>query len=259
MAFAELQGVRMHFEIAGPEGAPVLMFSNPLGTDLSVWDGQAGEFARTFRVLRYDKRGHGKSSVPPGPYTIEMLTRDAIALLDFLKIEKVHFCGLSIGGQTGMWIGVNAPERLNKLVLSNTGAKIGTEDGWNKRIDAVNSGGTRSMAEAILERWFTFEFRASQPPEVTRVREVLEQTDTAGYVACCAAVRDFDYRDKVDAIRASTLVISGTHDPGAPPQDGRYLSGHIPGSRYVELNASHIANIEARERFTVELSEFLGA
>jgi 3-oxoadipate enol-lactonase len=188
-----------------------------------------------------------------------MLARDAIALLDFFKIDKVHFCGLSIGGQTGMWIGVNAPERLDKLVLSNTGAKIGNDDGWNKRIDAVNSGGTRSMAEAILERWFTFEFRASQPPEVTRVREVLEQTDTAGYVACCAAVRDFDYRDKVDAIRASTLVISGTHDPGAPPQDGRYLSGHIPGSRYVELNASHIANIEARERFTVELSEFLGA
>jgi 3-oxoadipate enol-lactonase len=253
MAFAELKDVRMHYEIAGPEGAPVLMFSNPLGTDLSVWDGQAGEFARKFRVLRYDKRGHGKSSVPPGPYTIEMLARDAIALLDFFKIDKVHFCGLSIGGQTGMWIGVNAPERL-----SNTGAKIGTEDGWNKRIDAVNSGGTRSMAEAILERWFTFEFRASQPPEVTRVREVLEQTETAGYVACCAAVRDFDYRDKVDAIRASTLVISGTHDPGAPPQVGRYLSEHISGSRYVELNASHLANIEARERFTAELGEFLG-
>jgi 3-oxoadipate enol-lactonase len=259
MAFAELKEARLHYEVAGPEGAPVLMFSNPLGTDLSVWDGQAGQFAKKFRVLRYDKRGHGKSSAPPGPYTIAMLAGDAIALLDLLKIDKAHFCGLSIGGQTGMWIGVNAPERLNNLVLSNTAAKIGTNENWNKRIDAVTKGGTKSMAEAILERWFTFEFRASQPAEVTPVREVLERTDTGGYVACCAAVRDFDYRDGVGGIRAPTLVISGTHDPAATPEDGRFLCQRIRGSRFVELNASHISNIEARERFTAELGVFLGS
>jgi 3-oxoadipate enol-lactonase len=259
MAFAELKDVRMYYEIAGPDGAPVLVFSNSLGADLSMWDGQAPELAKKYRVVRYDKRGHGQSSAPPGPYSIEMLARDAIGLLDFLKIDKVYFCGLSIGGQTGMWLGVNAPERLNKLALCNTAAKIGTLETWNARIDAVQKGGTKSVADAVLGRWFTFEFRASQPAEVTRMREVLERMDTGGYVACCAAVRDFDYRDRVDAIRAPTLVISGTHDPAATPQDGRYLSEHIPGSRFVELNASHISNIEAGERFTAELGAFLEA
>jgi 3-oxoadipate enol-lactonase len=259
MAFAELKDVRMHYEIAGPERAPVLMFSNPLGTDLSVWDSQVGEFTKKFRVLRHDKRGHGQSSSSPGPYTIEVLARDVVALLDFLKIDKVHFCGLSIGGQTGMWLGVNVPERLNKLVLSNTGARIGATDGWNKRIDAVRKGGTKSVADTVIERWFTFDFRTSEPLEVSRVRRALERADTEGYVACCAAVRDFDYREKVSAIHAPTLVIAGTHDPAATPEDGRFLAEHIAGSRFVELDASHISNVEAREAFTAELGAFLAA
>jgi 3-oxoadipate enol-lactonase len=259
MPFADLKDVRLHYEVSGPEGAPVLVFSNSLGTNLSMWDGQAPEFAKKYRVVRYDKRGHGQSSAPAGPYTVEQLGRDAIALLDFLKIDRVHFCGLSIGGQTGMWLGVNTPERLNKLALCNTAAKIGTLETWNARIEKAQQGGTKSVADGVLERWFTFEFRASQPAEVTRMREIIERADTGGYVACCAAVRDFDYRDRVNAIRAPTLVISGTHDPAATPQDGRYLSEHIPGSRYVELNASHISNIEAGERFTAELGAFLEA
>jgi 3-oxoadipate enol-lactonase len=257
MAFAELKDVRMRYEVAGPEGAPALMFSNPLGSDLSVWDAQAVEFAKKYRVVRYDKRGHGQSSAPPGPYTIELLSRDELALLDFLKIDKAHYCGLSIGGQTGMWLGVNAPERLNKLVLSNTGARIGTAEGWNKRIDAVRNGGTKAVADTVIERWFTFDFRTSEPLEVSRVRRSLERADTGGYVACCEALREFDYREKVRAIRVPTLVIAGTHDPAATPQDGRYLAEHIAGARFVELDASHISNIEAREPFTAELGAFL--
>jgi 3-oxoadipate enol-lactonase len=259
MPFAELKDVRMHYEIAGRDGAPVLLFSNPLGADLSVWDAQAGEFAKKYRVLRCDKRGHGQSSAPPGPYTIELLARDELGLLDFLKIDKAHYCGLSIGGQTGMWLGVNAPERLNKLVLSNTGAQIGTTESWNKRIEAVRKGGTKSIADTVIERWFTFDFRTSEPLEVSRVRRALERADTDGYVACCEALREFDYREKLGAIRAPTLVISGTHDPAATPQDGRYLADHIAGSRFVELDASHISNIEAREPFTAELGAFLAA
>jgi 3-oxoadipate enol-lactonase len=259
MPFAELKDVRMHYEVCGPSGAPTLMFSNSLGTDLSMWDGQAAEFAKKYRVVRYDKRGHGQSSAPPGPYTIEMLGRDALALMDFLKIDKTHFCGLSIGGQTGMWLGVNAPERLNKLALCNTAVKIGTPESWKTRIDAVNEGGVPSVVDVVLTRWFTFAFRAAQPMDVTPVREALERADTAGYVACCAAVRDFDYREKVNAIRAPTLVISGTHDPAASPQEGRWLAGQIPGARFVELDASHISNIEAREAFTSELGRFLAA
>jgi len=259
MPFAELKDVRMHYEVSGPAGAPTLVFSNSLGTDLSMWDGQAPEFAKKYRVVRYDKRGHGQSSAPAGPYGIETLGRDVLALFDFLQLDKVHFCGLSIGGQTGMWLGVNAPERVNKLALCNTAAKIGTLEGWNTRIDAVQNGGTKSVADVVLARWFTFEFRASHEAEVTPVREALERADTAGYVACCAAVRDFDYREKVSAIRTPTLVISGTHDPAASPQDGRWLAEQIPGARFVELNASHISNIEARERFTTELGQFLAA
>jgi 3-oxoadipate enol-lactonase len=259
MAFAELREVRMHYEIAGPGAAPLLMFSNPLGTDLTVWEGQVGEFVKTFRVLRYDKRGHGSSSAPPGPYTIEMLGRDEIALLDFLNIDKTYYCGLSIGGQTGMWLGVNAPERLRKLVLSNTGAKIGTVEGWNKRIDAVRAGGTKAVAETVMERWFTFDFRSSEPLEVSRVRRQLERADTDGYVACCEGLREFDYREKVSGIRVPTLVIAGAHDPGATPTDGRFLAEHIAGSQFVELDASHISNIEAREQFNAELARFLAA
>jgi 3-oxoadipate enol-lactonase len=259
MPFAELKDMRVHYEIGGPEAAPVLLFSNPLGTDLTVWEGQVDEFAKTFRVLRYDKRGHGSSSAPPGPYTIEMLGRDEIALLDFLKIDLAHYCGLSVGGQTGIWLGVNAPERLRKLVLSNTGARIGTAEGWNNRIEAVRSGGTKAVAEMVIERWFTFDFRSSEPLEVSRVRWQLERADSNGYVACCEALREFDYREKVGAIRVPTLVIAGAHDPGATPADGRFLAEHIAGSQFVELDASHISNIEAREQFNAELARFLAA
>jgi 3-oxoadipate enol-lactonase len=259
MAFAELKDLRMHYEVAGPVGAPVLVFSNSLGTDLSMWDVQAVEFAKKYRVVRYDKRGHGQSSSPAGPYTIEMLGRDVVGLLDFLEFDSVHFCGLSIGGQTGMWLGVNAAQRLNKLVLSNTAAKIGTTDGWNVRIETVSTSGMKSVAATVVERWFTVGFRAEEPAEVSRIQRVLENANVRGYAGCCAAVRDFDYREKVGEIRTSTMAIAGTHDPATPPGDTRWVADRIAGSRFVELNASHLSNIEAHERFSAELGAFLAA
>jgi 3-oxoadipate enol-lactonase len=259
MAFAELKDLRMHYEVAGPVGAPVLVFSNSLGTDLSMWDVQAVEFAKKYRVVRYDKRGHGQSSSPAGPYTIEMLGRDVVGLLDFLEFDRVHFCGLSIGGQTGMWLGVNAAQRLNKLVLSNTAAKIGTTDGWNVRIETVSTSGMKSVAATVVERWFTVGFRAEEPAEVSRIQRVLENANVRGYAGCCAAVRDFDYREKVGEIRTSTMAIAGTHDPATPPGDTRWVADRIAGSRFVELNASHLSNIEAHERFSAELGAFLAA
>jgi 3-oxoadipate enol-lactonase len=259
MAFAELKDLRMHYEVAGPVGAPVLVFSNSLGTDLSMWDVQAVEFAKKYRVVRYDKRGHGQSSSPAGPYTIEMLGRDVVGLLDFLEFDRVHFCGLSIGGQTGMWLGVNAAQRLNKLVLSNTAAKIGTTDGWNLRIETVSTSGMKSVAATVVERWFTVGFRAEEPAEVSRIQRVLENANVRGYAGCCAAVRDFDYREKVGEIRTSTMAIAGTHDPATPPGDTRWVADRIAGSRFVELNASHLSNIEAHERFSAELGAFLAA
>jgi len=257
MPFAELKDVRIHYELAGPEKAPVLMFSNSLGTDLSMWDAQMLEVTKKFRVLRYDKRGHGQSSAPAGLYTIEQLGGDALALLDFLRLNRVHFCGLSIGGQTGMWLGLNAAGRLNKLILSNTAAKIGTPEIWNPRIEAVRKGGTKAVAGAVIERWFTADFRAKEPNEVAKIQKVLESVDTAGYIGCCAAVRDFDCRNTLGAIRTPTLVIAGTHDPATTTADGRWAAGQIPGARYAELDAAHLSNIEARERFTAEVGQFL--
>jgi 3-oxoadipate enol-lactonase len=188
-----------------------------------------------------------------------MLGRDVVGLLDFLEFDRVHFCGLSIGGQTGMWLGVNAAQRLNKLVLSNTAAKIGTTDGWNVRIETVSTSGMKSVAATVVERWFTVGFRAEEPAEVSRIQRVLENANVRGYAGCCAAVRDFDYREKVGEIRTSTMAIAGAHDPATPPGDTRWVADRIAGSRFVELNASHLSNIEAHERFSAELGAFLAA
>jgi 3-oxoadipate enol-lactonase len=257
MALAELNGLRMRYEIDGPASAPVLVFSHPLGTDLTMWDGQAADFSKKFRVLRYDKRGHGGSSSPAGSYTIEHMGRDAVALLDYLKLGKVNYCGLSIGGQTGMWLGVNAPERINKLVLSNTAAKIGNADGWKTRIEAVRKDGVRSVSQVVLDRWFTAEFQSAAPKEIEKIRLVFERSNAEGYVASCAAVRDFDFREKVGRVRVPTLVIAGTHDPATTPVDTKFVADRIGGARFVELNASHLSNIEAREKYSAAVAEFL--
>ncbi len=164
-----------------------------------------------------------------------------------------------MGGMIGMWLGVNAPERLNKLVLCNTGAKIGTAATWNARIDAVQKNGMKSVASAVVERWFTPPFRQKAPATIANTLKMLEETNPDGYAACCAAVRDFDFRDQLSRIRTPALVISGEHDPATPPADGRFLSQQIPGARYVELNAAHLSNIEDQDRFTNELAAFLNS
>ena len=257
MAFAELNGLRMRYEFSGLQTGPVLVFSHPLGTDLTMWDGQAEDFGKTFRVLRYDKRGHGGSSSPAGPYTIEQMGRDAVALLDYLKLDQVNYCGLSIGGQTGMWLGVNAPNRLNRLVLSNTAAKIGNDDGWNARIDAVTKGGVKSVSKVVIDRWFTPEFQSKAPVEIDKIRTLFERSDAAGYIACCAAVKTFDFREKVGGVRVPTLVIAGTHDPATTPVDTKFVADRIAGSKFVELNASHLSNIERRQKYSAAVAEFL--
>jgi len=259
MPFAELPDLRLHYRLDGPEDAPVLVFSHSLGADLTMWDPQIPALMKQFRVLRYDTRGHGESSVPSGPYAIEQLARDVLGLLDMLRMERVYFCGLSIGGQTGQWLGANMPQRFHKLVLCNTAAKIGSEEGWRTRIDAVRAGGVQSVAGAVIERWFTAGFRAKDPAGVAKTRQLLETTNSDGYIACCAAVRDFDFRKQAAGIRLPTLVIASAHDTSTPAADGRWLAEQISGGRYVELNAAHLSNIEDSERFNTELSAFLSA
>jgi 3-oxoadipate enol-lactonase len=259
MPLTQVNGCHIHYEIAGPANAPALVLSNSLGTNFSMWDAQVAELRKNFRVLRYDTRGHGKSEVTPGPYSFEQLGRDVLALADALDIGHFSFCGLSMGGVTGMWLGVHAGKRLHKLALCSTAAKIGNVETWNARIDAVRKGGTKSIAAATMERWFTARFRESEPQTVERIRRMVECTNAEGFIACCEALRELDFREGITAIRTPTLVISGTHDPGTPPADGKFLAKQIAGARYVELDAAHLSNVEQHERFTQEAASFLHA
>jgi 3-oxoadipate enol-lactonase len=257
MFFAELPDARLHYELSGPSEATVLVLSNSLGSNLSMWDPQIPRFSKHFRVLRYDTRGHGQSSITPGPYTIEQLGRDVLLLLDILQLDHVHFCGLSMGGSTGMWLAIHAPERLNKLVLCNTAAKIGTPEIWNPRMEAVRQGGVKAISSGVIGRWFSENYRTKFPQLAAVTLAMLESADTQGYLANCAAIRDFDAREIIKTIRLPTLVISGTHDVSTTPADGRYLAQNIPGACYVNLDAAHLSNIEQGDQFTSEVLHFL--
>src|SRR5437762_8854154 len=257
MPFLDLAGARFHYRIDGPAAAPVVMLSNSLGTNLAMWDSQLASLKTRYRLLRYDSRGHGESAVTSGPYTIEQLAGDALALLDALEIERANFCGLSMGGMIGQWLGAHAPRRLGKLVLANTTAKIGSPETYNARIDAVRNGGMVAITDAVLARWFTPAFLIASPTAVARVRAMLDGTPPDGYIACCEAIRDMDQREIVARVAVPTLVIAGTHDIPTPPTDARFLADHIRGARYVELPAAHLSNIEAAPAFTSALTEFL--
>jgi 3-oxoadipate enol-lactonase len=257
MPCAEVKDLRINYALEGRGDAAVLVLSNSLGTNYSMWDLQMPEFHKSFRVVRYDTRGHGQSSVTPGPYSIEQLGKDVLGLADAAGVERFHFCGLSMGGMIGMWLAANAPERVNKLVLCNTAAKIGTAETWNARIEAIRRDGMKPMAAAVVERWFTPVFREKDRAAVARTQKMLEGANPDGYAANCAAVRDFDFRERLGQIHKTSLVISGKHDPATTPADGRFLAEHIEGARYVELNAAHLSNIEDGERFSREVSTFL--
>jgi len=258
MPFADLTDVRIHYSLTGPAFAPVLVFSNSLGANFSMWNSQLTLSSR-YRLLRYDTRGHGQSSAPPGRYSIELLANDVVHLLDALTLDRVNFCGLSMGGQTGIWLGLHAPERLQKLILCNTGARIGTPELWNARIDAVLARGMADISAAVVGRWFTPDFTLQHADLVASTKAMIESANPHGYASCCAALRDFDARETVSSIALPTLVIAGSHDLATPPADGRFIAENIPGARYVELRAAHLSNIEAEARFTPEVENFMNA
>ncbi len=264
MPFVDVGELRTHYALTGDK-EPVLLLSNSLGTDFSMWDPQMAELERHFRILRYDTRGHGKSlvassvapPVTPGDYTIEQLGRDVLGLLDSLRLDRVHFCGLSMGGMIGIWLGIHAPTRLHRLVLSNTAARIGTKEMWNARIATVRKDGMKSVAAAVIERWFTPGFRASFPQKVAQAQRMLENTSPEGYAACCAAIRDIDQRETVLRIKTPTLVIYGGSDPVTPASDAQFLTDRIRGAVRVELPAAHLSNVEQAAAFTEAVSNFL--
>jgi 3-oxoadipate enol-lactonase len=250
-------GCVIHAELEGPEGAPVLMLSNSLGTTLHMWDEQVSPFTRHFRLLRYDRRGHGKSSVPKGPYSMERLGRDVLAVLDGLGIPTINWCGLSMGGMVGQWLGANAPGRVDKLILSNTSCYFPDKNGWNDRLKLVSEKGVAAFAPANMERWFTKGFREREPQTVARVQDMFAATALDGYLGCGAAVRDMDHRALLAQITAPTLVIAGKFDPATPLEGNEFIREHIPGAAIAVLEAAHLANVEQPKAYTDTVLGFL--
>jgi 3-oxoadipate enol-lactonase len=235
----------------GPEDAPVLLLSNSLGTTHAMWDPQLSALTRHFRVLRYDRRGHGRSEVPPGPYTIAELAGDVIELFDSLGLERVSYCGLSIGGMDGMWNGANAAERIDRLALCSTSPHMPPRELWDERAATVRAQGTEAVADATMERWFSDRFRAEHPETIARVRAMVASTPAEGYAGSCEAIREWDFRGDLDRISAPTLVLSAEDDPSTPPESGRVIADGIQGARFVVLpGARHLANVELAEAFT---------
>jgi 3-oxoadipate enol-lactonase len=257
MPDVDLDQVRIHYQLDGPENGPVVVLSNSLGCGLSMWNRVMPAFTQQYRVLRYDTRGQGASSVPPGPYTLDLLAHDVLSLLSALGIEHCFFCGLSLGGMTGIWLGIHAQDRVRKLVLANTAARIGTVSGWNDRIRQVEQDGVEAMADNIIERWFTPAFRQSSPGEVQATRAMLAASPTQGYAACCAAIRDADLTPDLHLIGSPSLVIGAEFDPVISPGESRSMQQGIAGANYLELPSAHLSAIECSVEFGRAVLSFL--
>ena len=257
MPEVENLSVRLYYELSGREQGEVLVLGNSLGSNLHMWDKVASCFESRYRVIRFDTRGHGKSSVPPGPYSIEELGRDVLFLLDSLGVECVDFCGLSLGGMVAMWLGIYAPERVRRLVLANTSARIGTREMWDERIAMVKRSGMAPLTDITPTRWFTSRYREEHADEMGTIRKMIATTDPEGYASCCAVLRDTDLTEEIGGIRSSCLVIAGKDDPATPPSDGLAIHSVLRNSRYVELEASHLSAWERAKEFGSEVVAFL--
>lgn len=233
-----------------------LLFSNSLGTDYTMWEPQIDILSHQFNILRYDSRGHGQSFVVGNSCSVEDLGNDVIALLDYLNHDKVYFCGLSMGGQTGQWLGIHHPERFHKIILANTAAKIGTEEGWNQRIEFVGTNGLEGIMEGTADRWFTPEFRANNENVVNEILKIFKETAIQGYISCCKAVRDAVFLDKLFMLEVPTLIISGIQDSVTTIEQAKYMAKYIPVASHISLDAAHLSNIECAEEFSKHLLFF---
>jgi 3-oxoadipate enol-lactonase len=235
----------LHHRFDGPDDAPVLVLSNSIGTTLELWDAQVHVFAGTFRVLRYDQLGHGRSDVPPGPYTVELLARELLGLLDEAGVEHFSFCGLSLGGTVGMWLGKNAAGRLDRLVLAGTSAYFGPPERWVERAELVRAEGMEPIADATMGRWFTAAYAG-----MAEQRARFVATPSEGYAACCDALRDWDFRADLGSVTAPTLVLAGADDPATPPDQAQLIADGIPGARLTVVpDAAHLLNVEQPDAF----------
>ncbi|WP_411817212.1 3-oxoadipate enol-lactonase [Hyphococcus sp. DH-69] len=250
-------GASIAWQLDGPADAPTLLLSNSLGTDREMWKYQLTDFTRYFRVLRYDTRGHGLSDAPQGGYGLDRLGRDALELLDALDIQKAFFCGVSLGGMTGQWLGVHAPERIERMALANTAAYMGPATGWQTRIETVLSKGIKAISRDVLDRWFTPEYLKQNLPAIEELAASLNECQPHGYAGCCAAIRDMDMRPTTKLIKCPTLVIIGLRDPATPPVLGEFLVDNIPGAKSDLLDTAHLSNIECPTQFNAAVLDFV--
>ncbi len=247
----------LFYTVDGAADAPPLLLSHSLGSDHRMWEPQLAQFSKRFRVIRYDGRGQGASAAPAGPYRIDDLGQDALALMDGLGHERFAFCGLSMGGMVGMWLGINAGERLDRLVLCNTAAYLGPPSFWDSRISAVLTDGMAALAEAVVDRCLTENFQRSHPNEAASLRATLMANDPEGYCACCAAIRDMDHRDRLAEIRTPTLVIAGRFDLATPQASTQFIAENVSKSQLIELDSAHLSNVEQAEAFSAAVLGFL--
>ncbi|WP_328345967.1 3-oxoadipate enol-lactonase [Micromonospora sp. NBC_00421] len=240
---------RLHLTVDGPAAAPVLVLGSSLGTTGAMWEPQVPALAERFRVIRYDHLGHGRSAVPAGPYTLDLLGRELLRTLDDLGVPWVHYAGLSLGGMVGMWLAAHAPDRVRRLALLCTSASLGPAERWRARAATVRAGGLPAIADAVVDRWFTPAFAAARPDVVAAHRAMLTATSPAGYAACCEAIAAMDLRPALGRIDTPTLVVAGADDPATPVAHAREIAARIPGARLVVLDAAaHLANVEQPAR-----------
>lgn len=250
-------GCAIAFRVEGPRNAPTLLLSNSLGANLDMWEPQVAAFSGSLRLIRYDTRGHGGSDAPSGEYTIDQLGRDALAVLDGANVARAHVCGLSLGGMTAIWLGAHAPRRVASLVLAATAARIGSPEMWRRRVSEVRAGGTASIADVVMTRWFTDRFRAGNPEMVAHYRQMLTSTRNEGYIGCCHALRNADVREAIGTIDTPTLVVVGSSDPVTPPSDGENIRRRVPGADMVTLDAAHLVSVEQAAAFNRRVLRFL--
>jgi 3-oxoadipate enol-lactonase len=255
---ANVNGVDIAYRFDGPQDAPVLLVANSLMANGSMWDSNIAALADRYRVLRYDKRGHGGSGLSAGPYTITLLADDAIGLLDTLGIQKAHFMGLSIGGMIGQQLGARYPERILSLSLCNTASEMPPRSLWEERFEIARTQGIAGLVDGTIKRWFTAPFIERAPQEIEKVRQMILGTNVEGYMACGSAVRDMAQSTMLLKIKIPTLVLSGRHDPACTVDQGIVLNRLIDGSRMVIIeDAAHLSNIEQPAVFNKVVRQFI--
>jgi 3-oxoadipate enol-lactonase len=255
-------GISIHYTLNGPASAPVVTLSHSLATNLSMWEPQAAALAARYRVLRYDTRGHGGTDAPAGPYSLDQLAEDAVALLRGLGVERTHFVGLSMGGMIGQVLALKSPGMLRSLVLCDTSSRVPTEARpvWDERIRVAAAEGMEPHVEPTLNRWFTAPFIAQRPETVERVRAMIRETEPQGYIGCCHAIKALDLTDRLAAVSVPTLIVVGEDDPGTPVAAAHAIHQRIAGSELVVLkSASHLSNLEQAETFNRAMTAFLAA